>query len=179
MPRLRRKPSLSGVDVINDVSGLTQPDMIELAADSDAEFVAMHNISLPADPGATLATDSSAAEQVEIWLDHRISEWQAAGINLDRIVFDPGIGFGKNPLQSLDLLRNIGRFQNRGLRLLVGHSRKSFLSGFAGTELHERDLATVGGSLALCARGVDILRVHNVADHAAAYQGWAHLQPVA
>ncbi|MGW8370285.1 MAG: dihydropteroate synthase, partial [Gammaproteobacteria bacterium] len=99
------------------------------------------------------------------------------GLDPDRIVFDPGIGFGKNPLQSLELLRDIERFGSRGLRLLVGHSRKSFLSGFTGADLTARDLATVGGSLALCARGVDILRVHDVAAHTAAYRGWAHLQP--
>jgi 2-amino-4-hydroxy-6-hydroxymethyldihydropteridine diphosphokinase/dihydropteroate synthase len=166
-----------GVDLINDVGGLTDPGMLALAAESGARFVAMHNLGLPADPGRTLATDRSATDQVEAWLDERLGQWQAAGIDLGRIVFDPGIGFGKNPLQSLDLLRNIGRLNGKGLRLLVGHSRKSFLRGFAADAPAERDLVTIGSSMALCARGVDILRVHNVADHALAYRGWAHLQP--
>jgi dihydropteroate synthase len=166
-----------GVDMINDVGGLTDPGMLALAAESGARFVAMHNLGLPADPGLTLATDRSATDQVEAWLDERLGQWQAAGIDLGRIVFDPGIGFGKNPLQSLDLLRNIGRLNGKGLRLLVGHSRKSFLRGFAADAPAERALVTLGSSMALCARGVDILRVHNVADHALAYRGWAHLQP--
>jgi 2-amino-4-hydroxy-6-hydroxymethyldihydropteridine diphosphokinase/dihydropteroate synthase len=166
-----------GVDLINDVGGLTDPGMLALAAESGARFVAMHNLGLPADPGRTLATDRSATDQVEAWLDERLGQWQAAGIDLGRIVFDPGIGFGKNPLQSLDLLRNIGRLNGKGLRLLVGHSRKSFLRGFAAGAPAGRDLVTIGSSMALCARGVDILRVHNVADHALAYRGWAHLQP--
>ena len=165
-----------GVDIINDVSGLTQPAMIELAAESNASFVAMHNLGLPADPGATLATDCGAVDQVEAWLDDQLENWQAAGIELDRIIFDPGIGFAKNPLQSLELLRNIERFKSRGLRLLVGHSRKSFMGGFSGADRHERDLVTIGSSLALCERGVDILRVHNVADHVTAYRGWVHTQ---
>jgi NADH-quinone oxidoreductase subunit N len=74
----------------------------------------------------------------------------------------------------------IGLTTEHGLRplgLLVGHSRKSFLRGFAAGAPAERDLVTIGSSMALCARGVDILRVHNVADHALAYRGWAHLQP--
>ena len=166
-----------GVDMINDVGGLTEPSMIELAAGSDAEFVAMHNLGLPADPGTTLATDRSAVDQVEQWLDSQIYRWHEAGIDINRIFFDPGIGFGKNSLQSLELLRNIDRFGNRGLRLLVGHSRKSFMAGFAGRSIPDRDLTTVGASLALCARGVDMLRVHDVRLHANAYRGWAHLQP--
>jgi dihydropteroate synthase/2-amino-4-hydroxy-6-hydroxymethyldihydropteridine diphosphokinase len=166
-----------GVDIINDVSGLTQPAMVELAATHETDFVAMHNLGLPADPGTTLATDSSAVDQVEFWLDRQLKAWQVAGLDLNRIVFDPGIGFGKNALQSLELLREIRRFRNKGLRLLVGHSRKSYLKSFAGSGARERDLATIGSSLALCQSGVDILRVHNVPDHVAAYRGWAHIQP--
>ena len=166
----------SGADIINDVSGLMLPAMIELAATSDATFVAMHNLGLPADPGKTLDTERSAVDQVEAWLDDRLTTWQAAGIDLSRVIFDPGIGFGKNPLQSLELLREIERFNTKGLRLLVGHSRKSFMGDFSGADRHERDLVTIGSSMALCNRGVDILRVHNVPDHVTAYRGWAHLQ---
>lgn len=165
-----------GVDIINDVGGLTDPGMIELAATSDAEFVAMHNLGLPADRRRTLPTERSAADQVEEWLDRQLASWQSAGIDPDRLIFDPGIGFGKNPLQSLELLRDIGRFNRRELRLLVGHSRKSFMQGFAGAGRAARDLVTIGGSLALCGRGVDILRVHNVGDHVSAYRGWSQLQ---
>jgi 2-amino-4-hydroxy-6-hydroxymethyldihydropteridine diphosphokinase/dihydropteroate synthase len=115
-------------------------------------------------------------DQVEAWLDKKLSQWQAAGIDLGRMVFDPGVGFGKNPLQSLELLRGVERFNDRGVRLLIGHSRKSFMKGFTGDTREQRDLFTIGSSLALCETGVDILRVHNVADHALAYRGWAHLK---
>jgi dihydropteroate synthase len=62
-----------------------------------------------------------------------------------------------------------------GLRLLVGHSRKSFMRHVAAADRAEHDLFTVGASLQLCAQGVDVLRVHNVAAHTAAYRGWAHV----
>jgi dihydropteroate synthase/2-amino-4-hydroxy-6-hydroxymethyldihydropteridine diphosphokinase len=166
----------AGADIINDVGGLTDPDMVRLAASSGAVFVAMHNLGLPAAPDVTLDTSRSAVAQVEDWLEERIEAWLKAGIDLDRVIFDPGIGFGKNPLQSLELLREIGRFGRNDLRLLVGHSRKSFMRGFASRDNTERDLVTIGSSLALSAHGVDILRVHNTTDHIRAWRGWSHLQ---
>lgn len=166
-----------GVDIVNDVGGLTCPEMLELAAGTDKDFVAMHNLGLPVDRNVTLDADRSAVDQVEEWLDAQLGTWQRHGLDANRIVFDPGIGFGKNPLQSLELLREIERFNDKGLRLLVGHSRKSFMGSFAGGKNSERDLVTIGASMALCARGVDILRVHNVPDHATAYRGWAHAAP--
>ncbi len=165
-----------GVDMINDVGGLTDPGMVALAGAGGADFVAMHNLGLPAARERMLAGDASAVDQVEAWLDAQLERWRAAGLDHDRVIFDPGIGFGKNPLQSLDLLRNIDRFHGKGLRLLVGHSRKSFMQGFAGRENSERDLVTIGASLALCEQRADILRVHNVSDHVTAYRGWSHLK---
>jgi 2-amino-4-hydroxy-6-hydroxymethyldihydropteridine diphosphokinase/dihydropteroate synthase len=137
----------------------------------------MHQLSLPASRERLLPTDRDAVVQVDEWLTQQIERWTRAGLDLARIVFDPGIGFGKNPLQSLDLLRGFERFRRHGLRLLVGHSRKSFMRGIAADDRHERDLVTIGASLELCARGIDMLRVHNVADHVTAYRGWAHARP--
>jgi 2-amino-4-hydroxy-6-hydroxymethyldihydropteridine diphosphokinase/dihydropteroate synthase len=176
-PEVARRAIETGIDIVNDVGGLASPGMLELATGSRALFVAMHNLGLPADPGETLPADRSAVDQVEEWLDRRLDEWSSAGLDLARVVFDPGIGFGKNPLQSLELMRGIDRFLAKGLRLLVGHSRKSFMGQFASRDRAERDLVTVGASIALAARGVDILRVHNVEQHASAWRGWAHLQP--
>ena len=169
-----RRALTLGVDIINDVSGLTTPEMIELAGASGRDFVAMHSLGLPANPERVLPLDGDPGVLVEQWLAERLAQWKQAGLDLARIVFDPGIGFGKNPLQSLKLLRDMRRFQHFGLRCLVGHSRKSFMHRVtAGND--DRDLFTIGASLNLCHQGVDILRVHNVAAHVAAYRGWAHL----
>ena len=164
-----------GVDIINDVSGLASPDMLVLARDTDCDWIAMHHVTIPADPRSTLPDDQDPFEAVEAWLLEGMERWEAKGIDLARIVFDPGIGFGKNRLQSLRLLRRAGEFRRHGLRVLVGHSRKSFMKGFAGENEGERDLATIGASLHLCAQGVDIIRVHDVPAHVAAYRGWSHL----
>ena len=164
-----------GADMINDVSGLTSPEMIELAAESGADFVAMHSVTLPADPAQTLPSGCEPCAAVERWLDERMAVWDRAGIDCDRVIFDPGIGFGKDPLQSLKLLRDAGRFRQSGLRCLVGHSRKSFMKSFTPVDNRERDLATAGASLNLVAQGVDILRVHNVPLNVSAWLAWAHL----
>jgi 2-amino-4-hydroxy-6-hydroxymethyldihydropteridine diphosphokinase/dihydropteroate synthase len=169
-----RRALALGADIVNDVSGLTADAMIELAATSRAEFVAMHNLGVPADRARTLPADRDPTTEVERWLEERLAEWQRAGIDLGRIVLDPGIGFGKTALQSLRLLRNVERLHRFGLRLLVGHSRKSFMQQVAAADRLDRDLFTVGASLRLCSAGVDILRVHNVAAHTAAYRGWSH-----
>ena len=171
-----RRALALGADIVNDVSGLTQDAMIELAATSGATFVAMHNLGLPASPDTTLPADRNAADRVEAWLDAQLERWHGAGIGPERLIFDPGVGFGKNPLQSLELLRDIGRFRRKGLRVLVGHSRKSFMRRIGGGTIRERDLITIGSSLALADDGVDILRVHNVPDHVDAWRGFSHLR---
>ena len=136
----------------------------------------MHNLGVPADRARTLPADEDPVAIVERWLEERLTEWQRAGLDLARIVFDPGIGFGKNALQSLRLMRNVRRFHRFGVRVLVGHSRKSFMHHVAAGDRRDRDLFTIGASLELCHAGVDILRVHDVTAHAAAYRGWAHVE---
>ena len=172
-PATARRALALGVDAVNDVGGLTSPEMLELADHSGRDWIAMHNLGLPADRARTLPADRDPVSEIERWLEQRLEQWQRAGLDLGRIVFDPGIGFGKNPLQSLRVLREIGRFERYALRILVGHSRKSFMHGLT-SDPTDRDLFTVGASLKLCTRGVEILRVHDVAAHAAAYRGWAH-----
>jgi 2-amino-4-hydroxy-6-hydroxymethyldihydropteridine diphosphokinase/dihydropteroate synthase len=171
-----RRALALGADVINDVGGLTDPAMVELAATSGKDFIAMHNLGVPADKSRVLPLDRDPTEAVEQWLEQRLTEWQRAGLDFARIIFDPGIGFGKNALQSLRLLRNVQRFHRYALRLLVGHSRKSFMHHVAAADRTDRDLFTVGASLKLADAGVDILRVHDVAAHAAAYRGWSHVR---
>ncbi|HVJ30675.1 MAG TPA: dihydropteroate synthase, partial [Gammaproteobacteria bacterium] len=135
-----RRAITLGADIINDVSGLTERSMIGLAATSGAEFVAMHNLGVPADKARTLPADQNPTTAVESWLEERVGTWERAGIDLARIVFDPGVGFGKNALQSLRLLRDVQQLHRFGLRLLVGHSRKSFMHHVATGHRHERDL---------------------------------------
>ena len=150
--------------------------MLALARESDADWVAMHSVSIPADRATILATDRDVWEQLEAWIEQRLVAWESARLNLDRIILDPGIGFGKTGLQSVELLRHAQRLARYGLRSLVGHSRKSFMKSFGERPAKERDIETVGASLKLCDARVDILRVHDVPSHARAHLAWSHLQ---
>ncbi len=168
----------AGVRVINDVSGLSAPGMLELAgAQRHTTFIAMHNLGVPADRAVTLASDADPYLVVRDWILAKLEDWSRAGLEPARTVIDPGIGFGKDALQSLRILRSAGELGKLGVRLLVGHSRKSFMKSFSEGPLDstERDLITTGASLNLSQQGVDIIRVHNVPMHSAAYRGWSHL----
>ncbi len=172
-PETAAKAIEHGVDFINDVSGLSDPAMIELAAENNCQWIAMHSVSVPADPNQLVQGDP--VQEVCDWLESQLCRWSKSGIKTDNIIFDPGVGFGKDPLQSLKLLQAVTRFRQYGVRLLIGHSRKSFMKTFVSGDVHERDQTTIGASLQLCQQGVDIIRVHNIADHISAYRGWSHL----
>ncbi|MCB1804778.1 MAG: dihydropteroate synthase, partial [Candidatus Competibacteraceae bacterium] len=174
-PEVARKALELGVDIINDVSGLSSPAMRELACSSDKDWIAMHYVSIPARKDKTLPPDCDPVDVVEAWLLQQLESWDKAGLNLSRIIFDPGIGFGKDGLQSLKLLQQAARFRRHGVRVLMGHSRKSFMKNFSALDVTDKDLTTLGASLNLCAQGVDIIRVHNIPMHTSAYRGWAHL----
>lgn len=165
-----------GADIINDVTGLREPAIREIAKSSGCQVVAMHSMSIPANPKILLPTSDTAVNQLRDWLYKNIDRWLDDGLDLNKIIFDPGIGFGKNALQSFELLQHCDALKEAGLRLLIGHSRKSFMSGFTDRKFGKRDLETLGVSLALCQQGVEIIRVHNPVMHIRAHRGWAHCQ---
>ena len=103
-----------GVDIINDVGGLTSPAMVALARGSGKDWVAMHHVTVPADPRPRCPPTGIRYDGVERWLLAQMEAWDAKGLDLGRIIFDPGIGFGKNRLQSLRLLRRAGEFRRTG-----------------------------------------------------------------
>jgi 2-amino-4-hydroxy-6-hydroxymethyldihydropteridine diphosphokinase/dihydropteroate synthase len=165
-----------GIDIINDVTGLSDPDVLALARDSECDVVAMHSVTIPVDPSAKLPTDESAVAQIERWISTKMEAWQAAGMDLNRVIIDPGIGFGTNPMQSQELLGNCRALRALGLRLLIGHSRKSFMSSFSEHAFADRDPETLGISMSVCHQGVDIIRVHDPVTHVRAYRAWSHIE---
>lgn len=163
-------------DWINDVTGLGDARMLALVQDKQATSVAMHSLSVPVKPGEALDSSRSVEFQVSEWLQNRAQCWEKAGLSKDRIIFDPGIGFGKSVLQNLNLIKSIARLRKQGFRVLAGHSRKSFMNTFTDHKFADRDIETLGLSLAMCEQGVDILRVHDPVMHIRAYRAWAHAQ---
>jgi dihydropteroate synthase len=156
----------AGADIVNDVSGLSDPEMRFVVADHDAALVLMHSLSAPVDPDRSVTYDD-VVEDVLAELSEQVLHAERAGIDRDRIVVDPGCGFGKSAAESLELLDRLGEFRALGCPVMVGHSRKSMF-GATGTESGERLPPTVAATAMAAERGADVVRVHDVAENAAA-----------
>jgi 2-amino-4-hydroxy-6-hydroxymethyldihydropteridine diphosphokinase/dihydropteroate synthase len=151
-----------GVDWINDVSGLDDPAMRQLIAAAKIDCVVMHHLSLPERRDHLLPRNQDPTALVYEWGNRRLDELERDGVAREKVIFDPGIGFGKVAEQSLALLKNVEVFKSLGTRLLIGHSRKTFLSLLTGLPFAERDLETAVMSIPLAKMRVDYLRIHHV-----------------
>lgn len=151
-----------GAQIINDVTGLTgDPAMLELAVSSGAGICAMHMQGNP----RTMQDDPNYDDVVEdiiSYLQQRDQALLASGVKAESICLDPGIGFGKTHEQNLELLENAERFLELNRPILIGHSRKGFVGKLIGDQAGNRTAGTVGLSLGLATKGIQILRVHDV-----------------
>lgn len=166
----------AGASMVNDVSALSaDPDSLAVAAASDAQIVLMH---MPGNPQTMQARADyrDPAGEVIAHLAQRIAACEAAGIGRDRLIADPGIGFGKGVSHNLDILRRLREFHALSVPLMLGASRKSLIPAIAGPVDNR-----LPGSLALAlhgaACGIAWLRVHDVAETKQALALWRALQP--
>lgn len=152
-----------GADVINDVSALSDPEMASAVAGSDAGLVLMHMRGTP-ETMQTLVAYRDVAEEVADELESRVEAAIGAGIEAERIVVDPGIGFAKTAAQNLELIARLDVFAERlGRPVLLGASRKAFVGALlGGVPADRRDAGTVGACVAGLARGARLFRVHEV-----------------
>ena len=158
-----------GVQIINDQQALLDGPMAEIIGEHECDVVVMHSLGLPADPTVTLPVDTLIIELILAWKNDMVERAVAAGIAPERLIFDPGLGFGKTTVQSLELLLNADQLVESGGRWLFGHSRKSFLTLFTKAEPAERDSLTLTFSAQLAAARVPYVRVHNIAAHRAMF----------
>jgi dihydropteroate synthase len=155
-PAVARAALAAGATVVNDIWGLrTAPELARLTADHDAAIVLMHN-----QHGTEYANDLVA--EVKDRLRESIAAAIAAGVPRERVIVDPGIGFGKTAEQNVELLRRLGELRELGQPILLGPSRKSYLGKIFGLPMGERLLGTAATVAAAVLRGVDIVRVHDV-----------------
>lgn len=153
-----------GANWINDVAGMTDAAMRACVRESRCRIVLMHSLSVPADKANTIPENADATNEVLKFFQSRIALLESEGIARSRLILDPGIGFGKTAVQSLELLRRVDELRTLGLPLLIGHSRKSFLKIFA--DRVDADDATLAVSSYLIHKKVEYLRVHNIERHA-------------
>lgn len=160
-----RRALVLGVDIINDVTGLADPAMLDVLKPSGCQVVVMHALTVPVDPAVTLPVDCDVVQEMLRWKSEVTARASAAGIDAGRLVHDPGIGFGKTARQSLALMQGASVLVRSGGCWLYGHSRKSFLRLFTAAEAAQRDDLTLAFSAQLADAGVHIVRVHAVARH--------------
>lgn len=152
-----------GADVVNDVSGLrADAGMLPLLARSRCGVVVMHMLGTPRTMQVAPRYDDVVAE-VGAWLAGRLAEIATAGVAPERVLLDPGIGFGKRLEDNLALLRHLDRLRAGGRPLVVGASRKSFLGQLLDEPVPAKRLEGDLAVVAHCrAAGVEVLRVHDV-----------------
>jgi len=167
-----RKPAVAraalevGADIVNDVSGLEDPEMAAVAADHDAPVVVMHSVETPVDPDRATDYDDVVADAIDE-LRERVLRAERAGLDRSQVVVDPGLGFGKSAAESFELLGRVDEFHALGCPVLVGHSHKSMFE-LVDRGPEERRAATVAATALAAERGADIVRVHDVEPNVAA-----------
>jgi dihydropteroate synthase len=161
-PELMREAIAAGASMINDIEALQAPAAIAAVAGNDVAVCLMHKRGTPADMQHDPNYDDVVAD-VAAFLSARVDAACAAGIARERIVVDPGFGFGKTLAHNLELLRHLRSVAPHGVALLAGISRKSMLGRIAGREPHERVYASVAAALIAAQNGAHIVRVHDVA----------------
>ena len=151
----------AGVSMVNDINALQHPEALAAVVASDAAVCLMHKQGQP----QTMQLEphyQDVLSEVMDFLRTRIAAVEAAGVARDRIVADPGFGFGKTLAHNLALLRDLDKFSELGVPLLAGLSRKSMLGVITGQEVEHRVSASVAAALLAVQRGASIVRVHDV-----------------
>lgn len=161
----------AGASLVNDVNALQAEGALEVLAGSDAAVCLMHKQGEPQNMQQQPHYVDVVAE-VHAFLRERIALLQAAGVPGDRIVVDPGFGFGKTLAHNLALLRGLSGFAALGVPLLAGLSRKSMLGTITGRDVGERLAASVAAALLAVQRGAAIVRVHDVRETVDALKIW-------
>ncbi len=151
----------AGVHMVNDINALQQPEALAAVANSNAAVCLMHKQGLPKSMQIEPHYDDVVTE-VFAFLQSRIRAAEAAGVARQRIVIDPGFGFGKTLAHNLDLLRNLQKFTELKVPLLAGLSRKSMLGAITGQDVNNRLPASLAAALLAVQRGASIVRVHDV-----------------
>jgi dihydropteroate synthase len=159
-----------GATILNDVWGLTRsPAIADLAARHECALVVMHN-----QDGTEYAGD--LMDEVRRFLSEAVRRAAEAGVPEERVIVDPGIGFGKNAEQNWEVMRRLGELKSLGRPILVGTSRKSFIGKLLDLPVDQRVEGTAATVVASVLRGADIVRVHDVLEMTRAVRVADHMR---
>jgi dihydropteroate synthase len=158
-----KKSHEAGIDIINDVSGLIDENIIQFIAEKNITTILMHNLAIHANPDLIINQHLDINDEIINWAQQKISYLTKKGVRKSQLIFDPGIGFAKDANQSIRILKNIDAYRILGLPLYIGHSKKSFLDALdiEGSRAEK----TLEVSKFLIEKNIDFLRVHDVDEH--------------
>lgn len=149
------------IDVINDVTGLKDERIVNLALKHDKKVIFMHSLSIPVKKEEIVPPNWDIIQYLQNWFDKKLQSLDSKGFKRENLIFDPGIGFGVNAQQSISILKRIHEFVLQDVKMMIGHSRKSFLSQFGEKEAKGRDSETHALTMYLVSKKVDYIRVHD------------------
>lgn len=182
-PSVARAAIAAGASIVNDVSGLRDPELADVCAETGAGLVVMHTIAPPKQRLHDPSLDGRIVDDVRRFLEERIARALDRGVAFEQIMLDPGPDFSKTPPQTIAVLRSLPALQELGRPILLAVSRKDFVGALTARGPRAR----LAGTLAAMAHGIDagahVLRVHDVADAAdflavrAALNGEAEVAP--
>lgn len=152
----------AGARIINDISGLTMdPEIARVAAETGATLVVMHILGTPQTMQQQIHYEDVVAD-ISAFLRRQLALAEAAGVPRERLVADPGIGFGKTVAHNLEILRRLREFQALGVPILIGTSRKGFIGKVLGLPVDQRVEGTAATVAAAILNGAAVVRVHDV-----------------
>jgi dihydropteroate synthase len=152
-----------GIDIVNDINAFRAPEALRVAAGHPSCGLCLMHMKGDPVTMQSMSTYDDVLAEVGAELSSRVEPLLCAGVSSERIVIDPGIGFGKTVQQNLDLLRRQREFLSMGFPLLTGWSRKSTLGVVTGRGVHDRQAASLSAAMVSVLNGASIVRVHDVA----------------
>ncbi len=161
-PSVMRESASCGAGLLNDVRGFQRPQALQAAAQSGLALCVMHMQGEP-DTMQTAPIYSDVLQDISNFFSRRLADLSSVGIDLDRVIIDPGFGFGKTAEQNFELLARLEVLCNQDQPILVGLSRKSMISAVLDRSPEQRMAASVALALMAVERGARIVRVHDVA----------------
>lgn len=174
-PQVAEKALRLGVDIINDIRGLIDPDMRTLLLSyPHAKAVVMHMQNNPQNMQKAPHYPEGVVSSVYDFFARQLDLLEQEGVDRSRIILDPGIGFGKTLNDNILLMKNVGMFQRLGCELMYGVSRKLWIQALLGRPVDERLPGTLAAALFLAEQGVTVLRVHDIKEHKNLFKEMLH-----